>query len=107
MGASASEGALSAVSLFAGIGGLDLGFRAAGIEPVVLVEQDACCCLVLRRGFPESVVLDEDIAGVSGRRILRAGKLRKGDVNVLTAGPPCQRFSKSGYGCVPILSHFA
>jgi DNA (cytosine-5)-methyltransferase 1 len=87
---------LSAVSLYTGAGGLDYGFEAAGFETRVAVEMDADCCATLatNRAWP---IIREDIARVSSARILEVAGLRKGEVEVLIGGPPCQPFSKSGY----------
>jgi DNA (cytosine-5)-methyltransferase 1 len=84
------------VSLFTGVGGLDLGFEAAGFETVAAVEMDRVCCETLRlnRKWP---VLEGDIHQITSREILAASRRRSGEVDVLIGGPPCQPFSKSGY----------
>ncbi|MCP3475057.1 DNA cytosine methyltransferase [Bradyrhizobium sp. CCGUVB1N3] len=97
---------LKAISLFTGAGGLDLGFEAAGFKTRVAVEIDPICCQTLRlnRGW---TVVEEDIAGVSSKRLLKAAGLATGEADVLIGGPPCQPFSKSGYwanGDAPRLS---
>lgn len=86
----------TAISLYTGAGGLDLGFEAAGFETRVAVELDPGAAATLRanRQWP---VLDRDIHAVSTRQILRAAGLRVGDADVLIGGPPCQPFSKAGY----------
>lgn len=87
---------LSAVSLYTGAGGLDYGFEAAGFETRVAVEMDADCCATLaaNRSWP---IIRDDIVRVPSTTILDAAGLRKGEVDVLIGGPPCQPFSKSGY----------
>lgn len=84
------------ISLFTGVGGLDLGFEAAGFQTVAAVEMDRICCETLRlnRRWP---VLEGDIHRISSREILAASGMRQGEVDVLIGGPPCQPFSKSGY----------
>jgi len=91
-----AESVLKAISLFTGVGGLDLGFEAAGFKTAVAVEMNpiACATLRLNRRWP---VLEGDLAQISSRQILRAAGLRKGEAHVLIGGPPCQPFSKSGY----------
>lgn len=84
------------VSLFTGVGGLDFGFEAAGFETAVAVEFNAAACETLRlnRDWP---LIEGDIHDVTSEAILEAGNLKVGEADVLTAGPPCQPFSKSGY----------
>lgn len=87
---------LKAISLFTGVGGLDLGFEAAGFETAVAVEIDPVSCRTLRinRRWP---VIERDIHQVSSEELLRTAGLEAGEADVLVGGPPCQPFSKSGY----------
>jgi len=85
------------LSLYSGAGGLDYGFEAAGFRTAVTVEMDAKCCETLRTNRPRWAVLERDIHDVPTAEMLEAGKLEKGEVDVLIGGPPCQPFSKSGY----------
>jgi DNA (cytosine-5)-methyltransferase 1 len=87
---------LRSVSLFTGAGGLDLGCEAAGFETCVAVDFDPNCCATLRTNRPWPV-LEKDIHQVSSREILDAGGTRRGEVDLLTGGPPCQPFSKSAF----------
>jgi DNA (cytosine-5)-methyltransferase 1 len=84
------------ISLFAGAGGLDYGFEAAGFETAVAVEMDHDCCETLRASRPWPVI-ERDIFGVSTSEMLRTARLRRGEADLLIGGPPCQPFSKSGY----------
>jgi DNA (cytosine-5)-methyltransferase 1 len=89
---------LTAISLYTGAGGLDLGIEAAGFETRVAVEMepDAVATLRTNRGWK---VIDQDIHSdaATSEQILSRGGLRVGDVDLLIGGPPCQPFSKSGY----------
>jgi len=87
---------LKAISLFTGVGGLDFGFEAAGIETAAAVEMDATACRALsaNRRWP---VLGEDIHRLTADQIMRAAGLSEREADVLIGGPPCQPFSKSGY----------
>jgi DNA (cytosine-5)-methyltransferase 1 len=91
-----ATGKLSVISLFTGAGGIDYGFEAAGFETRAALELDPLCCSTLRasRSWP---VLQADLLQTSTRKILEAGRLRVGQVDVLVGGPPCQPFSKSGW----------
>lgn len=87
---------MKVISLFTGVGGLDFGFEAAGFETRVAVELDSVCCATIRLNRDWSV-LEGDIHAISSKQILKAGKLKPGEADVLIGGPPCQPFSKSGY----------
>jgi|SRR5579871_237627 len=87
---------LNVVSLYTGAGGLDYGFEAAGFKTVVANDFDADCCATLRANRPWPVIQD-DIFNVSTRKMLQTAGLRRGEVDALIGGPPCQPFSKSSY----------
>lgn len=91
-----SVNSFSTISLFAGVGGLDFGFEAAGFETVAAVEMDRACCKVLRanRSWP---LVEDNIHNVTTLQLLATAGLGVGDVDMLIGGPPCQPFSKSGY----------
>ncbi len=75
-------------SLFAGIGGIDLGFIQAGFEVAWANEIDSDACKTYSHNFPNTKLIEGDI------RNLNAKTLEK--VDVLTAGFPCQSFSVCG-----------
>jgi DNA (cytosine-5)-methyltransferase 1 len=76
----------SIAGLFAGIGGLELGFARAGHETRILCESDPAAMAVLRKRFP-GIRLHDDV------RTLRA--LPRG-ITLVTAGFPCQDLSQAG-----------
>jgi DNA (cytosine-5)-methyltransferase 1 len=90
-------GELAAISLFSGVGGLDLGVEAAGYDVRACLEYDADACSSLRANFPSAAVLHGDIRRTPTSEILRAARLRPGEAELLVGGPPCTPFSKSGY----------
>jgi DNA (cytosine-5)-methyltransferase 1 len=71
--------------LFAGIGGIELGLASAGLTTSYLCEIDPFARRVLRAGFP-GVTLHEDVTKLGSA----------GDIDVLTAGFPCQDLSQAG-----------
>ena len=84
---------ITAVSLFAGVGGFDLALERAGVKVVASVEWDKKAQDVLRRHFPESTIFG-DISGVTGEQLIAAGfEPRNG---IITGGFPCQDLSVAG-----------
>ena len=75
-------------SLFAGIGGIDLGFQQAGFEIVWANELDKAACKTYILNFPDTELFECDI------RKLDTSLLSK--VDIITAGFPCQPFSVCG-----------
>lgn len=87
---------LRAISLFTGIGGLDLGFEAAGFVTAAALELDARCAETLRANCAWPLI-ERDIADVTTDELLHVAGLTIGEADVLIGGPPCQPFSKSGF----------
>lgn len=80
---------MNVVSLFSGIGGIDLAFQQAGFNIVWANEKDAAACKTYRCNFPSSILNECDI------RKIDASRIPSGDV--LVAGFPCQPFSTAGF----------
>jgi len=93
------KNALKAISLFTGAGGLDLGLDAAGFRPSVCVEVDSLCRETLSANHPNWPQADpSDIHKISTDDLFsQAGLKSVGSLDLLSGGPPCQPFSKSGY----------
>jgi DNA (cytosine-5)-methyltransferase 1 len=87
---------MTAISLFSGAMGLDLGFERAGFEVRVTLELRKEVCDTIRLNRPNIPVINEDITKVTTDEILAASKLRPGESTVLVGGPPCQSFSTAG-----------
>ncbi|CAN5620078.1 DNA (cytosine-5-)-methyltransferase [soil metagenome] len=91
---------LPAISLFSGVGGLDLGVRRAGFDVRVAIENDRDSAASLRANhFPArpSTVIERSIVEVPTGEILERAGLRVGEAALCVGGPPCTPFSKSGY----------
>lgn len=82
---------LNVLSLFAGIGGIELGLERAGMTTVGQVEIDPYCRSVLARHWPE-VPRHDDVRTTAD---WWARESRPG-VDVVCGGFPCQPFSLAG-----------
>jgi len=77
---------LVTAGLFAGIGGIELGLARAGHAAELLCECDAGACAVLAAQFP----------GVPQHADIRTLAKLPRDIELLTAGFPCQDLSQAG-----------
>ena len=85
----------NAISLFSGAMGLDLGIEAAGFDIKVCVEMDHWAAETIRINTSIPVI-ERDINDVSSEDILKVSGLKKGNIDLVVGGPPCQAFSTAG-----------
>lgn len=79
---------LSMAGLFAGVGGIELGFKQAGFLPVLANEIDKHAGITYALNHDHPLVL-KDIHELQTREIPK--------ISLLTGGFPCQAFSVAGY----------
>ena len=84
------------IELFAGAGGLALGLEKAGFEEIGLVEIDSTACETLRINRPNWNVIEEDIVELSKKDLEKEFNIKKGELDLLSGGYPCQAFSYAG-----------
>ena len=83
-----------AIDLFAGVGGMSLGFEQAGFDVCAAVEIDPVHCAAHEFNFPECAVIPRSIVGLSAEDIRNAARIGSRPVDCVFGGPPCQGFSK-------------
>lgn len=84
------------IDLFAGAGGMSLGFEQAGFEVKAAVEIDPVHCATHKFNFPRCTVIPRSVEGLKGSEIRVAGGLGNRTVDVVFGGAPCQGFSLIG-----------
>lgn len=91
------EGAvLKSLELFAGAGGLALGIEKAGFETIGLVEMNKDAAKTLKTNKPEWNVVNKDIKNIADEDLETLFNIKKGELSLLSGGPPCQSFSYAG-----------
>ena len=86
----------STIELFAGAGGLALGIEKAGFNTLACLEFDKDACDTLRKNRPQWRVIEDDIANISCLDLENYFSLKKGELDLLSGGAPCQAFSYAG-----------
>ncbi len=84
------------VDLFAGAGGLSLGFEQAGFDVLTAVEIDPVHASVHHYNFPECAVIPKSVQELTGPEIRAASSIGDRPVDVVFGGAPCQGFSLIG-----------
>lgn len=84
---------LKAIDLFCGAGGLTQGLKAAGYSVVGAVELDELAAKAYAMNHRKAHLWNEDIRTIRGAEILEKLALKRGELDLLAACPPCQGFS--------------
>ena len=87
---------MKSIELFAGAGGLALGLEQAGFEHIGLVEFNKAAADTLKKNRTQWNVLCEDVEEVASRDLEKEFEIKKGDLDLLSGGAPCQSFSYAG-----------
>ena len=81
------------IDLFAGVGGMSLGFEMAGFEVVLANEYDKEIAEAYVKNHPDIKMIAEDITSLSLEDVFSE---YCGKIDVIIGGPPCQGFSQKG-----------
>ncbi|KER06867.1 DNA -methyltransferase 1 protein [Marine Group I thaumarchaeote SCGC AAA799-E16] len=91
---------LTFIELFGVPGGMSLGFKLAGMKPVGALDIYEPGIETYRKNFPdvreENVVCEDASSSNVVEKFQKITSLKKGDINIIIGGPPCQGFSTMG-----------
>lgn len=87
-----------AISLFSGMGGLDLGLKMAGYKMLAHIDNDPYCIETLKKNWKNSLIINQDISKLKGKDVLKKTSFEKGEIDIIAGGPSCQPFSRSNEG---------
>lgn len=87
---------MNKLSLFSGIGGIDLAAEWAGMKTVAFCEREPFPQKVLRKHWPDVPIYD-DVCELTAERLKEDGIIGAGrTIDIISAGYPCQPFSVAG-----------
>lgn len=86
------------IDLFCGAGGLSHGFRQAGYNVLLGSDIDPTFGETFSRSHNSATFLAKPIQALTSAEILASTGLRKGQLDVLVGGPPCQGYSVYNHG---------
>ncbi|MEA5507125.1 DNA cytosine methyltransferase [Halotia wernerae UHCC 0503] len=85
-----------AVDLFAGAGGMTLGFEQAGFDVLASVEIDSIHCATHEFNFPFCSVLCKSVVDTTAQEIRQRSEIGDREIDTVICGSPCQGFSLMG-----------
>ena len=81
------------VDLFAGAGGLSCGLQMAGFRPILANELLPAYADTYRLNHPKADLVVGDVREVCASNLKKRLGVKKGQIDLLAGGPPCQGFS--------------
>jgi DNA (cytosine-5)-methyltransferase 1 len=86
---------LRAIDLFCGCGGITSGLRSAGFEVLAGIDYEPKYIQTFRHNFPDTKALCVDITSLAPAKLMAELGIKRGELDLLAGGPPCQGFSKN------------
>ena len=87
---------MKAIDLFCGCGGLSSGLRDAGFDILAGVDIEKDYIKTFTHNFKDAESICADISKISSDDLMLRFGLKKGELDLLAGGPPCQGFSQKG-----------
>lgn len=83
------------LDLFAGCGGMSWGLHLDGFRVIGAIDEWRDALATFEHNHPDAEILECDIRDLEVEDVLSRLGLKRGELDVLVGGPPCQGFSKN------------
>src|SRR4051812_1647375 len=83
------------IDLFCGCGGISWGLRKNGFRVIAGLDNWSVALKTFKRNHRGAEAIEADLANLDPSEVARRLGLKRGDLDVLVGGPPCQGFSKN------------
>lgn len=93
----AKAGKPTCLDLFAGAGGLAVGFRQAGWNIVGGNDINKDAGATFRLNFKEAIFFEGPVSALTAEVVLEQCGIKSGELDCLIGGPPCQSFSYNNH----------
>lgn len=87
---------MKAISLFAGAGGCSLGFKNAGVDILQAYEISESAIDTYNTNFGDNKCKCVDLSTCDFSKLRNDLRLKKGELDLIIGGPPCQGFTTAG-----------
>ena len=84
-----------AIDLFCGCGGISCGLERTGFDIVAGLDNDPAVLKSYALNFPNAKTIQCDLSDANPEGVMAEIGVKRGELDLLSGGPPCQGFSKN------------
>ncbi|MCC7004733.1 DNA cytosine methyltransferase [Candidatus Nomurabacteria bacterium] len=86
---------LKVIDLFSGCGGMSWGLHKNGFKVVAGIDNWTVALKTFKQNHKDALIYDTDIRDLDAKKVAKDLGLKKGELDCIVGGPPCQGFSKN------------
>lgn len=83
------------IDLFSGCGGMSWGLQKAGFNTLAGIDNTSYALKTFKYNHKEAVAINADMTKLDPEKVMEQLGLKRGELDCIVGGPPCQGFSKN------------